>query len=736
MGAIMAPLPLRVLPRASARACFQVPSIRAACRLHSLIAVSLGCLALVPSLAAAPADWWKRVEIIRTEHGVPHVRADDLQAAGYALGWLQCEDYGLVTPERLWSARGQTARVLGRRAVEADFEAQRRRERAIATYHLLDPETRDFDDGFAAGVNRYIELHRAEFPAHITDDYTGYDVAALSIGTGAGTTRRRRAGPAARDEVITPEPPVPGSDTKDGSNAWAFAPSRTQSGKAILLRNPHLDWTAGYYEIHLTVPGILDFYGDVRIGGPLLVVGGFNRNLGWSTTNSNTRDLTEIYTVPIDPAHPDHYQLDGASLPLSRTSRSVAYKDGDGEKTETREFLETPLGPAINLTKSTVQIVRTAGEGEFRSGEQFLRLMRARSLDEWLAGMKLRAKVDQNYTYADRAGNILILNNASLPLLPHPPGRGTPISVTSLREMWTRYIPFEDLPQVLNPPGGYVHNENSSPHFDNVRLPLVLTNKHPNMERPSLSLRSQLAIELIDNDEKYSLEDVVRLKHSYRALQADRVKADLLRALEATKPNGAVAAGLELLRHWDNTLSPDSRGSVLFWQWWEKYSQGHQLRDLYTAPWSESEPRTTPRGLALPTRAVAAFEEAVNAVTKDFGRLDVTWGEVFRLRRGAVDVPIGGGPNELGTFRVLNFARQSDGKYAATGGDGWVLAVEFGDEPRAYSVLAYGESSKPASPWHADQAAMFAKGEVKPVWFKAQDVDQHAVTRYRPGAPQ
>ena len=62
-----------------------------------------------------------------------------------------------------------------------------------------------------------------------------------------------------------------------------------------------------------------------------------------------------------------------------------------------------------------------------------------------------------------------------------------------------------------------------------------------------------------------------------------------------------------------------------------------------------------------------------------------------------------------------------------------MLAVEFGEVPRAYSVLAYGESPKPKSPWYASQAEMFAKGDMKKVAFTAQDVDASAVTRYRPG---
>ena len=66
-------------------------------------------------------------------------------------------------------------------------------------------------------------------------------------------------------------------------------------------------------------------------------------------------------------------------------------------------------------------------------------------------------------------------------------------------------------------------------------------------------------------------------------------------------------------------------------------------------------------------------------------------------------------------------------------GDGWVIAVEFGDVPRAYSVLAYGQSRRPESPYHADQAEMFAKGERKTVAFTAKDVEAGAIARYRPG---
>jgi acyl-homoserine-lactone acylase len=171
----------------------------------------------------------------------------------------------------------------------------------------------------------------------------------------------------------------------------------------------------------------------------------------------------------------------------------------------------------------------------------------------------------------------------------------------------------------------------------------------------------------------------------------------------------------------------------LFEIWFLRYAQGRQGSDIFAHDWSVTDPLRTPRGLADAARAVSAFTWAVEETARRHGRWDVAWGDVHRVRRGTVDVPVGGCSGVMGCFRVLGFTREADGTLAANTGDGWVLAVEFGDPPRAYSVLAYGESPQPASPWYADQAAMFARGEMKKVAFTARDVDAGAITRYRPG---
>ena len=186
-----------------------------------------------------------------------------------------------------------------------------------------------------------------------------------------------------------------------------------------------------------------------------------------------------------------------------------------------------------------------------------------------------------------------------------------------------------------------------------------------------------------------------------------------------------------MLKSWDRSVAPQSRGGVLFEQWWREYTAN--AKQPFTTPWSIAEPITTPSGLANPAMAIASLTIAADSVRRRYGRLDVSWGEAHRVRLGGRDIPVGGCAADLGCFRVLSFRDEPDGKQAAAGGDGWILAVEFGDVPRAYSVLAYGQSNRVDSPLFADQADRFAQGDLKPVAFTRPDVLRTAVRRYRAG---
>jgi acyl-homoserine-lactone acylase len=796
----------------------------------------------------------EEVVIRRTEYGIPHIYADNIKAAGYGLGWVQAEDYGQTITDQLLRARGEWSLYNeideGRLedAISSDASNGRTYLRAVETWPLLETDTRDFLEGFAAGINMYIHLNQDEFDEWVQPFFTGYDVHARSIvtyntaalrrfieaherqkssfeyvmdattgsvntlrPTGPGVVASEPVATYAGGEGVASEPvaiyaggervasepvaispggegvasepvatyaggegvasePVaisPGGERlwtvpldsyseyeenpDDGSNAWALSPDRTKSGRAILLRNPHLSWTAGYYEAHLIVPGKLNFYGDFRAGYGLGIIGGFNERLGFATTNNNP-DLDDVYSFRLDPDDRMRVVVGNNSFPVTSETVTVEYKTRKGTARDKREFFSLPWGQVILMDDTMAYIIRSAGNGEYRSGEQFLKMMMARNFEEWEDAMKMRAKVNSNLTYADADGNIYYVWNATIPDRPHEALPDTvAIHVEYIDQMWHEILPWEKLPMLKNPAGGYVRNENDPFHLTNLYEPLPPENYPSYFPEPRLRLRSQHSLELLHNDLRFSLEEIGVLKHSMRMILADRVKDDLIAAMEADMPEGEVAEALSMIREWDNSVAASSRGGLLFETWWDRYvatadsirvpgspaSVGYAAtpEKIFRKPWSYDEPMTTPSGLADFGRAVVSFKWAVSETARLYGSWNLPWGEVHRAVRGDVDVPLGGGGGLPGCFRVVNYTRhRSDRmKREANGGDGWIIAVEFSDIPKAYSVLAYGQSNCEDSPFYSDQIRNFAENRLTPVAFTFDDVKKQLISEYRPG---
>lgn len=714
-----------------------------------------------------------QVLIRRTNFGVPHIQAKNMMAAGFAMGYLQMEDYGNKVVNGLVSARGEWAKYneLKGRALENqldnDAANQLHHVRAVETYSLLGKDTRDLNQGFADGVNRYIVLHPEEFPDWIKPDFTAYDVHATGIGSydnasvktfiRAMESKEKRTTSKNVIENCTLWASIALHSNEDdnpdlGSNAWALAPGRTTSGNAILLRNPHLNWNAGYYEAQMDVEGRFNFYGDFRIGQPLGTVGGFNEFLGFSTTNNYPKN-EEIYAFEVDPKNEDNYLLDGASRPVEKRTVFVNYKIGDEIKTAERVFKTTPYGPVIYHTKDKMYIIRSSEEGEYRTTEQFLRMMEAKNLEEWKDAMRMQAKSSSNFTYADVEGNIFYVWNASIPDLKLPSGNDTAATFVSRHaDIWSELYPWDKLPQLLNPKGGYLHNENDPFHYTNLNEVFKETDFPPYFSKAKLGLRSQLSLQLIGGNDKLSLEEVVKRKYNLTMLLADRVKPDLIQFAEKSGLNRKEKNALKQLKKWDNTVAKESVGGILFQLWWNQYvrlaNEGKRVEgtpqsagfpapaeNLFKVPWSPAAPAKTPYGLANKSNAIAAFKWAVKECQEKYGALNIKWGDVHRAIIGKQDLAVGGATGSLGVFRVLWYKPVKDQpkKLQVTGGDCWILAVEFADTPRAYSVLAYGESNQETSPYYGNQLQLFVDKEVKKVFYTAEDIEKNTIRAYHPG---
>lgn len=159
-------------------------------------AVVLVIHAILLSSVVVAQDLAEQVVIRRTEYGVPHIKAENIKAASFAMGYVQVEDYGESVLEGLVKARGEWAlRVLlddSLRAAQLDRDAaaKLRYARAEETYDLLDQDTQDLLEGYVAGVNRYIDTHPDEFADRVWPTFTAMDAHAKSIGAHSGSKVR------------------------------------------------------------------------------------------------------------------------------------------------------------------------------------------------------------------------------------------------------------------------------------------------------------------------------------------------------------------------------------------------------------------------------------------------------------------------------------------------------------------------------------------------------------------
>jgi acyl-homoserine-lactone acylase len=172
---------------------------------------------------------------------------------------------------------------------------------------------------------------------------------------------------------------------------------------------------------------------------------------------------------------------------------------------------------------------------------------------------------------------------------------------------------------------------------------------------------------------------------------------------------------------------------VLFKRWSNFYFANEDTTELWTQFWDPARPATTPFGLGNAANGVAALERALSSLATEGVDIDAQWGDVHRVIRGDVDLPVSGCEPTLGCFRTLSYNRVSPGRYAANRGDAWIFTVEFGDIPRAYTVLSYGQTAREDSPHYDDQAVLFARGEMKRVSWADSDIERTTLERYRPG---
>jgi acyl-homoserine lactone acylase PvdQ len=134
----------------------------------------------------------------------------------------------------------------------------------------------------------------------------------------------------------------------------------------------------------------------------------------------------------------------------------------------------------------------------------------------------------------------------------------------------------------------------------------------------------------------------------------------------------------------------------------------------------------------LPEDVNKAFMLAVAYLADHFGQIDPAWGDVQRLQRGSVDVPLGGGPDVI---RATYSTKQENGLLRANSGDSYVMLIAWRPDGsvESYSIHQFGSATiREDSPHYDDQSEMFAAMDLKPVWFNLVEIMANLEVQYTP----
>jgi len=678
-------------------------------------------------LAAAGSRY--HVRVLRDTWGVPHVFGQSDADTAYGLAWAHAEDDFATIQRQLLKARGRLASVVGREGAVSDYVVAllRVHETVEARYATdLSPETRAVVEAYADGINHYAATHPREalpglYPAQGKDVVAGF-VAGLPLFLDLDKVLRELMGPTRvrpvsrkGDQAAASEPFA--EEIARGSNAIAVAPRRSADGFTRLAVNSHQPWEGpvAWYEAHLHSEQGWDMVGGLFPGAPV-ILHGHNRDLGWAFT-VNHPDFNDVYVLETDPRNPNRYRFDGEWRELEVRAAPIEVKLLGGLRwVFNREVLWSVYGPTLRRPHGTYAI-RYPGMGDLRAVEQWYRMNKAKSLEEWRAAMRTTGIPNFNVVYADHEGHIGYVYNARLPRRAEGYDWKQYLPGDTKETLWSETLAFDDMPQVQDPPSGFLASANSSP----FEVTAGEGNPDPARWSKTFGIDTQLtnrelrALELFGGDDRITGAEFERYKfdtaYSTRSTTALRLRT----LLDAAPPLDPLAReGQELLRGWDLATDPENRAAA--------------LAVLTLRPVHDNRPPAV-----APDELVRRLEQAAHQLQDTFGRIDVPWGEVNRLRHGGVDLPLGGAPDVL---RAVYGFPAADGRVVGAGGDSYVLLVEWDREGRVHSrsVHPFGSATQdPASPHYADQAALFARCELKPVWLDEADIRAHLEREYRPG---
>lgn len=691
------------------------------------------------------------VDVRWTEHGIPHITAQTWEGLGFGFAHSVAQNGVCVLAKELVTVNGELAKYFGAENGNVNSDAFHRallNDAKIDEYLAASSaDSNAMDSGYARGYNRYIDTHADQLPASCAGaewvkPIDERDLARLAIGVGIRYGLGRvtdQIATAAPNQAIASLKPIDLSldVEKIGSNAYAFGSELTDTGRGILLGNPHYPWQgpSRFHMAHLTLPGEIDFMGVGLIATPRLAIG-FNETIAWSHTVSTALRFT-FFRLDLVPGNPRAYLVGDQERPIEAIEVAVETATG----IENRTVYLTHLGPVVAgpntpWSDQHVYVMRDVNYENYRTGDQYAAMQRSTNvtqLKQALADHQGAAFV--NTIAADKAGGALYADMSAIPnvsvelIARCAVDQSAGARITTLNGSdpscdWQiddsaaapGLMPPSQQPSLITTT--YAGNSNDSYWLSNPAMRLEGYSPIIGDENAQRTLRTRSGLKFVEEvlsaGEKFDQATVENLLFSHRHYGAELFLDEVL---EVCADDPTLAEACAVLAYWDRRQTIESRGAHIFNEF---FAETNQLSAHYAVPFNNADPVHTPRGLTIDEAAtrdaiLAALHVAVDRITDAGIALDARWGDVqFEIRNGE-KIGIPGGDGRAGMFSVISarFDGDNGGYTPIVTGNSYIQSVTWNEDgsPSARAILTYSQSPEPDSPYYADQTKIYSQSQ-------------------------
>ncbi|MFQ6089320.1 MAG: penicillin acylase family protein [Candidatus Methanofastidiosia archaeon] len=725
-----------------------------------------------------------KVTVYKDIYGVPHIYAQNVEDLFFALGYITAAD-------RLWqmdllrrASSGKISEIFGKDFLEYDYFIRAVGLRRVAenTQRELRGEERIVFESYSKGVNRFISDYEDNLPIEFVllgyepEEWTPAD--SLAIGRLIGWQLAgnydtelfrmkvlKKIGTESLSELMPPYPEdgvliipprgfelfsfdVPTFNFTNGlgSNNWVVSKRKSSTGNALLANDPHLQINqqpSVWYQAHLNGAGF-NTYGVMFPGVPGIIIGR-NEHIAWGFTNVGA-DVEDLYLEKINPKNPHQYWYIDRWEEMQVIEERIGFKGENGLQYLEKEILITRHGPVVSEEEPLS--LRWTGEENVSEITAILRMMKARNFEEFKDALKHFHVPAQNIVYADVNGNIAYWMTGKIPIRANGEGLVPQEGWTGENE-WIGYIPFEELPHLINPGEGFIVTANNKVIGDDYPYHIAY-GWVP-------GLRAQRIRDLLESKPEVSIEDMMEIQRDNYSLAGENLKRYIVPILIGSQEEDAKKIG-EILKAWDNNASKESIGTTIFHVFMIKLAEkifkdeldeelfsdylGHQnflylalLRSLERGSKFTDDVRT-PERESMNDLVIRSAKDTLSFIEKEFGSVDsAKWGEVHTLKfkhpLGQVKLldmllSLGPYPNDGSMSTVDNGYFSFRNPFEHITGPSMRLIVELsGDFQNSYIITPSGQCGNRFCSHYSDLAKLYIQKRYHKIFFTLRDVQEN-----------